>query len=76
METSFANGSQLSACNAEIWNSTATVFKGLRWMLNRNAPLLLNPSPISSMQPNFPTICPNSCRLRLSQLQSIISVSA
>lgn len=45
METSFANGGQLSASNAEVWNSTATVFKGLRWMLNRNAPLLINPSP-------------------------------
>ena len=45
METSFANGGQLSASNAEVWNSTATVFKGLRWMFNRNAPLLMNPSP-------------------------------
>jgi len=45
METSFANGGQLSACNAEVWNSTATVIKGLRWMLTRDAPLLLNPLP-------------------------------
>jgi D-amino-acid dehydrogenase len=45
METSFANGGQLSASNAEVWNSTATVIKGLRWMLDRNAPLLVNPSP-------------------------------
>ncbi|VVE57390.1 D-amino acid dehydrogenase small subunit [Pandoraea horticolens] len=45
METSFANGGQLSASNAEVWNSRATVFKGLRWMFTRNAPLLLNPRP-------------------------------
>ena len=45
METSFANGGQLSASNAEVWNSTATVLKGLRWMLRRDAPLLLNPLP-------------------------------
>lgn len=43
METSYANGGQLSASNAEVWNSTATVLKGLRWMLRKNAPLLLNP---------------------------------
>jgi D-amino-acid dehydrogenase len=45
METSFANGGQLSASNAEVWNSAATVFKGLRWMARRDAPLLLNPRP-------------------------------
>ncbi|NPT42539.1 D-amino acid dehydrogenase [Paraburkholderia sp. 1N] len=45
METSFANGGQLSASNAEVWNSAATVMKGLRWMLTRDAPLLLNPMP-------------------------------
>nr|WKF61351.1 D-amino acid dehydrogenase [Paraburkholderia busanensis] len=45
METSFANGGQLSASNAEVWNSAATVLKGLRWMLTRDAPLLLNPLP-------------------------------
>ena len=28
METSFANGGQLSASNAEVWNSTSTVLKG------------------------------------------------
>ena len=44
METSFANGGQLSACNAEVWNSTATLFKGIKWMFKKDAPLLLNPS--------------------------------
>src|SRR6195952_5367566 len=45
METSYANGGQLSASNAEVWNSWATVFKGLRWMLDAQAPLLVNPAP-------------------------------
>lgn len=45
MDTSFANGGQLSACNAEVWNSVATIFKGLKWMLKKDAPLLVNPWP-------------------------------
>jgi D-amino-acid dehydrogenase len=45
METSFANGGQLSASNAEVWNNPATIIKAMRWMLCRDAPLLLNPSP-------------------------------
>lgn len=45
METSFANGGQLSASNAEVWNSWATVMKGIKWMLKPDAPLLMNPKP-------------------------------
>ena len=45
METSFANGGQLSASNAEVWNSWATVLKGLRWVFKPGAPLLVNPKP-------------------------------
>ena len=45
METSVANGGQLSASNAEVWNSAATILKGLRWMLRSDAPLLMNPKP-------------------------------
>ena len=45
METSFANGGQLSASNAEVWNSWATVLKGIRWMFKPGAPLLVNPKP-------------------------------
>ena len=45
METSFANGGQLSASNAEVWNTWATVFKGLKWMIRSDAPLLMNPKP-------------------------------
>lgn len=45
METSFANGGQLSASNAEVWNLGSTVLKGIRWMLTADAPLLVNPRP-------------------------------
>jgi D-amino-acid dehydrogenase len=45
METSFANGGQLSASNAEVWNSWGTILKGLKWVLRHDAPLLLNPRP-------------------------------
>ena len=45
MQTSFANGGQLSASNAETWNRWSTVFKGMRWMMTRGAPLLVNPKP-------------------------------
>ncbi|MBB5369605.1 MULTISPECIES: D-amino acid dehydrogenase [unclassified Janthinobacterium] len=45
METSFANGGQLSASHAEVWNHKATIVNALKWMLTRDAPLLLNPRP-------------------------------
>ena len=45
METSFANGGQLSASNAEVWNKMSTVIQGLKWMTRRDAPLLVNPRP-------------------------------
>lgn len=44
METSYANGGQLSASNAEVWNNASTLMKGMRWMFRRDAPLLVNPS--------------------------------
>ena len=45
METSFANGGQLSASNAEVWTHPSTILKGLKWMLKSDAPLLVNPTP-------------------------------
>jgi D-amino-acid dehydrogenase len=45
METSFANGGQLSASNAEVWNHSSTIYKGIKWMLKSDAPLLVNPKP-------------------------------
>jgi len=45
METSFANGGQLSASNAETWNQWSTVLKGVKWMMQSSAPLSVNPRP-------------------------------
>lgn len=45
METSFANGGQLSASNAEVWTHWSTILKGMKWMLKNDAPLLVNPKP-------------------------------
>jgi D-amino-acid dehydrogenase len=45
METSYANGGQLSASNAEVWNHPSTILKGLKWMFTNDAPLLMNPTP-------------------------------
>ena len=45
METSFANGGQLSASNAEVWTRYKTILKGLKWMFRSDSPLLLNPMP-------------------------------
>lgn len=45
MDTSFANGGQLSASNAEVWNHWKTVIKGTKWMFSADAPLLINPKP-------------------------------
>jgi D-amino-acid dehydrogenase len=45
METSHANGGQLSASNAEVWTHPSTLVKGLKWMLKADAPLLVNPKP-------------------------------
>jgi D-amino-acid dehydrogenase len=39
METSYANGGQLSASNAEVWTHPATILKGLKWLVKKDAPL-------------------------------------
>jgi D-amino-acid dehydrogenase len=45
METSFANGGQLSASNAEVWNHPGNIVKGIKWMFSADAPLLFNMKP-------------------------------
>ncbi|MBO6640227.1 MAG: D-amino acid dehydrogenase [Roseitalea sp.] len=45
METSFANGGQLSASNAEVWNHWSNVVKGIKWMLRADAPLKFSLAP-------------------------------
>ena len=45
MATSYANGGQLSASNAETWNTTKNLFNGIKWMFQKDAPLLFNTTP-------------------------------
>ncbi|HVI50381.1 MAG TPA: D-amino acid dehydrogenase [Candidatus Sulfotelmatobacter sp.] len=40
LETSFANGGQVSPCHAEPWANPATPMRALRWMGREDAPLL------------------------------------
>jgi len=44
MATSYANGGQLSASNAEVWNSFRSILKAVKWLATADAPLKINPS--------------------------------
>ena len=62
METSFANGGQLSASNAEVWTHPGTILKGMKWLLRGDAPLLVRPAPTwakLSWMAEFVANCPN-----------------
>lgn len=43
MRTSFANGGQVSVSNSEVWTTWSNVKKGVKWMLRKDAPLLIRP---------------------------------
>lgn len=43
MKTSYANGGQISVSNSETWTTWSNVWKGIRWMLKKDAPLLIRP---------------------------------
>jgi D-amino-acid dehydrogenase len=43
MRTSFANGGQVSVSNSEVWTTWGNVKKGIKWMLKKDAPLLIRP---------------------------------
>ena len=38
-QCSYANGGQLSVCNAETWNTYSNLIKGIKWMSRNDAPL-------------------------------------
>jgi len=38
-QCSYANGGQISVCNAEVWNTYDNIAKGLKWMIKKDAPL-------------------------------------
>jgi len=40
---SYANGGQISVSNSEVWTTWGNVAKGLRWMFQKDAPLLIRP---------------------------------
>jgi D-amino-acid dehydrogenase len=44
MRTSYANGGQVSVSNSEVWTSWSNIFKGIKWLLKKDAPLLIRPS--------------------------------
>ena len=45
MKTSYANGGQLSVSNSDVWTTWPNVIKGLKWILKKDAPFLINPTP-------------------------------
>lgn len=45
MQCSYANGGQVSVCNSETWNNWSTVKKGIGWLFQPEAPLLIRPYP-------------------------------
>ena len=50
MATSYANGGQISASNAETWNSWYNIRKASNWIFRKDAPLLI------SLKPNIDKI--------------------
>lgn len=42
-ECSYANGGQISVCNAEVWNTWDNIINGVSWLFNKQAPLALRP---------------------------------
>ncbi len=45
MRTSYANGGQVSVSNSEVWTTWSNVRKGFKWMFQKDAPLLIRPTP-------------------------------
>ena len=45
MATSYANGGQISASNAEVWNSWENLQKASKWIFKKDAPLLISLKP-------------------------------
>ena len=42
-QCSYANGGQLSVCNAEVWNTYENIAKGIKWLTLPDAPLAFRP---------------------------------
>lgn len=86
METSFANGGQLSVSNAEVRNHPATLLKGLKWMFDSDAPLLLNLKPswhkyawlaeFVGQIPNYRSNTIATVRLALESRRQLLAIAA
>ena len=48
METSFANGGQLSACNGEVWTNWKTIYQGICLLYTSPSPRDLSTSRMPS----------------------------
>jgi len=44
MACSYANGGQVSTSNSQTWNTWSNVLKGIKWLGQKDAPLLIRPS--------------------------------
>lgn len=42
-QASYANGGQISVCNAETWNTYSNIIKGIKWLTQKDAPLAFRP---------------------------------
>lgn len=45
MRTSYANGGQVSVSNSEVWNTWSNIKKGMKWIFQKDAPLLIRLTP-------------------------------
>ncbi len=45
MRTSYANGGQVSVSNSEVWTTWSNIRKGIKWIFQKDAPLLVRPTP-------------------------------
>lgn len=45
MRTSYANGGQISVSNSEVWTTWSNVRKGICWLFQKDAPLLIRLTP-------------------------------
>jgi D-amino-acid dehydrogenase len=49
LETSYANGGQISVSYCEPWANRQAPWKALKWMFDKEAPLLFRPSSTAPM---------------------------
>lgn len=44
MQCSYANGAQISVSNSEVWTTWSNIWRGIKWLGKKDAPLLIRPS--------------------------------